>query len=384
MDIKEDKAMPTWDVSFDLRLAIDDPEIVRTVATVESMAAVIRRIPLPPSVQRSIDRLNILRAVKGTTGIEGTELTDDEVGRIMDASPGERVLPPSRQREEMEARNAEQVMKHIASELGSDPDLPLTEQLICTIHELTTSGIDYENNEPGVYRSHPVRAGTYVPPTTREEIVRLMGEFVRWFNEGPRRNWPAPVRAIVAHFYVVSIHPFGDGNGRTARAVESFLLYRGGINARGFYSLANYYYRFRDRYVALLDSVRFSSDHDLTPFVRFALDGLLGELEDVHSEVLAQVNIMAFTDLAREVLESRGRLGTKGGQRILNLLVALTAKPVSLTALRRGLHPLSRFYRDVSAKTLSRDIKFLLGEDLVIIDGDELRANLEVMSQFVP
>ena len=112
---------------------------------------------------------------------------------------------------------------------------------------------------------------------------------MRWFNEGPRRNWPAPVRAIAAHFYVVSIHPFGDGNGRTARAVESFLLYRGGINARGFYSLANYYYRFRHRDVALLDSVRFSSDHDLTPFVRFALDGLLGELEDVHGEVLAQV-----------------------------------------------------------------------------------------------
>ena len=376
--------MPRWDVSFDLRVAVEDPGIVRTLANIEAMSAVIRDIPLPPPVQRRIDRLNILRAVRGTTGIEGTELTEDEVGRIMDASPGERVLPASRQRDEMEARNAERVMRYVADELRRDPGLPLTEELICTLHDLTTSGIDYENNEPGVYRSHLVRAGTYVPPTSREEIVHLMREFVRWFNEGPPQHWSAAVRAVVAHFYVVSIHPFGDGNGRTARAVESFLLYQGGINARGFYSLANYYYRLRDRYVALLDSVRFSGGRDLTPFVRFALDGLLSELQDVHKEILAEVKVIAFRDFAREALTLTGKLNTKGGQRMLNLLVGLTFGPVSLAALRRGMHPLSHLYGDLTPKTLSRDLKLLRSEELVVVEGDDLKANLDVMSQFVP
>ena len=96
-----------------------------------------------------------------------------------------------------------------------------------------------------------------------------MEQFIEWFNTGPPALWPASIRAIVAHFYVVSIHPFGNGNGRTARAVESFVLYSGGINVRGFYSLANHYYRNRDRYIDLLDSTRFDGAHDLTPFVLF-------------------------------------------------------------------------------------------------------------------
>src|SRR4030042_2131185 len=245
--------MPKWDVSFDLRVGVDDPDIVKALTRIEAMAVVVRDIPIPPGAQRRIDRLNILRAVVGTTGIEGAELTDDEVGRIMAASPGERVLPPSRQREEMEARNAERVTRYVAEALEKDTDLPLTEQLVCTFHELITSGIDYENNEPGIYRSHPAHAGTYVPPRDREDIQRLMKGFVQWFNRGEPLYWPSPVRAIVAHFYIVSIHPFGDGNGRTARAVESFLLYQGGINARGFCSLANHYYRNRDRNIGLLD-----------------------------------------------------------------------------------------------------------------------------------
>ena len=76
-----------------------------------------------------------------------------------------------------------------------------------------------------------------------------MTEFVEWFNSGVAASWDPVVRAVVAHFYLASIHPFGDGNGRTSRAVESFLLYGAGVNARGFFSLANYFYRNRQEYV---------------------------------------------------------------------------------------------------------------------------------------
>jgi len=284
----------------------------------------------------------------------------------------------------MEARNAGSVMTYVAKALHEDPDLPLTEQLICTFHELITSGIDYENNEPGIYRSHLAHAGTYVPPRHREDIQRLMKTLIQWFNTGQPLYWPSPIRAIVAHFYVVSIHPFGDGNGRTARAVESFLLYQGGINARGFYSLANHYYRNRDRYIALLDSVRFSADRDLTPFVRFALDGLLVGLEEVHEQIIDEVRVIAFRDLAREVLDRQDKLGTKGGIRLLGLLYGLAREPVRLTDLRRGSHPLFQFYRGLSQKTLKRDLDFLFEQNLVALEDDNLRANVDVMDQYVP
>ncbi|MEX1253219.1 MAG: Fic family protein [Dehalococcoidia bacterium] len=276
-------------------------------------------------------------------------------------------------------------MEYVAEVIRGNPATPLTEAMICRIHELTTEGVDYPHNEPGHYREHPASAGTYVPPRTGDEIRSLMKQFIQWFNEGPPRAWPTPVSAIIAHFYVVSIHPFGDGNGRTSRAVESFLLFRSGINARGFYSLANFYYQNRAEYVALLDRVRFETNGNLTPFVRFALNGLVEELTGVHRAVLDEVKIIAFRDYARDLLMAQRKLGTKPGERLYHFLLGLAGEPeVSLTALRRGGHWLSESYRNVTPKTLSRDLNFLLSNHLVVVDGDTIRANLDIMNEFVP
>jgi len=376
--------MPTWDVTFDSRVYLTSPEVVTAVAKIDALAAVIRNIPIPPFVQDKIDRLNILRAIRGTTGIEGIELSAEEVARIMRSPPTKRALPASREREEKEVRNAEHVMWFVVEAVRKDPSTPLTEQLVCKIHELTTEGIDYPNNRPGHYRDHALSVGTYVPPQTGDEVRRLMAELIEWFNEGPPRSWPAAIRAVVAHFYVVSIHPYGDGNGRTARGVESFLLYQGGVNARGFYSLSNYYYRNRQEYVSLLDHVRFETKGDLTPFVRFALSGLVSELEAVHEEVLQEVTVIAFRDYARETLMTQGRMGTKPGERMYHFLLGLAEEPVSIAALKRGKHPLSQFYRGVTSKTLTRDLNFLRSHGLVIVNRGEIRANLDVMKQVIP
>ncbi|GAH52540.1 unnamed protein product [marine sediment metagenome] len=212
-----------------------------------------------------------------------------------------------------------------------------------------------------------------------------MGEFAKWFNTDARVAWDPIIRAIVAHFYVVSIHPFGDGNGRTSRGVESFLLYLAGVNARSFYSLANYYYQHRHEYVRFLDHVRFETNGDLAPFVLFALKGLVSELQQVHAEVLTNVKRIAFRDYAREELASHDKLGSSVGERMSNLLVYLSdGEVVSLKAIRSGKHTLSGLYHKLTTKTLSRDINFLRQHELVIVEGDKLRANLDVMTRYTP
>ena len=164
--------------------------------------------------------------------------------------------------------------------------------------------------------------------------------------------------------------------------MESFLLYRAGVNARGYYSLANYYYQHRPEYVELLNYVRFASDPDVTPFVDFALTGLAAELREVHREVLASVRIFAFRDFARETLLGEGRLGTKTGERQLMFLFALVGEEVPLQDLRQGAHPLARFYRGVGAKTLSRDLNYLRDLGLLVLEQGVLRANVERMDRF--
>ena len=209
--------MPRWDVHFSMYVRVDDPEIVRLVAQATALASVIRGIPISPNVQRRIDRLNIMRAVRGTTGIEGTELTEEEVQEVLAAPQSEPVLSGGREREEREVRNADHLMREVAVYLDGLPNAPLTEEIIRWLHRMVTEGIDYPGNVPGRYRARAVNVGDYQCPD-HSLVPDLIAEFTRWLNTGPPRHWDTVVRAVVAHFYVVSIHPFGDGNGRTSMA----------------------------------------------------------------------------------------------------------------------------------------------------------------------
>ncbi len=374
--------MPSWEVHFDLNLQVNDRRIIQDLAKIHALAGVIRRIPISPLIQQRLDRLNILRAVRGTTGIEGVELSEDEVRRILDSPPGVLALEPGRGREELEAKNAEALMLHVGEYVRNNPAEPISETLIMEFHHILTQGIDYQHNVPGRYRNHPVNVGAYRPPPDGNQIRQLMAKFIHWFDTGAPASWDPVLRAIVAHFYVVSIHPFGDGNGRASRAVESFLLYKAGVNVRGYYSLANYFYQNRSEYIYNLNHVQMRGGTDLTPFVAFALKGLVQELEAVHAEALAEVSIIAFRDYARQILDARGRLGTSAGERQLRFLIAIARNPVSLKELRSGGHPLSRFYRNVTTRTLMRDISFLKEQNLIIAEGDELKARVDLMTQF--
>ena len=374
--------MPSWNVQFNLNLQVNDRRIVQDLARIHALSGVIRGIPIPPFVQRRLDQLNIRRAVRGTTGIEGTELSEQEVSRVLDSPSGVPTLGPGREREEQETRNAEALMIYVGEYVRRDPTAPISEALILQFHRILTQGIDYPHNEPGRYRSHSVVVGAYRPPETGDQVRRLMTEFVRWFNSGSPTSWDPVLRAIVAHFYMVSIHPFGDGNGRTARAVESFLLYKAGVNVRGYYSLANYFYQNRSEYVYNLNHVQTRGQTDLTPFVVFALEGLVQELEAVHSEVLAEVRIIAFRDYARQVLDDKGRLATSAGERQLRFLIELARGPVSLRELRSGGHHLSRLYRNVTTRTLMRDINFMKEQGLIVAEGDLLKARVDLMSRY--
>lgn len=367
--------MPTWDVRFNLPLDLSDTRLLAALARAEALSSVIRGVHISPYVRERLDRLNIVRAVRGTTAIEGADLSEEEVARVI-ASP-EPVLGSARQRDEQETRNAELVMRHISRVLHLDPKAPLSEDMICRINEILTDGISYANHTPGHYRSHGVTAQTYVAPRTGEEVRRLMSEFVQWLNSGPCLRWPPIARAIAAHFYLVSIHPFGDGNGRTSRAVESYLLYQADINAFGFYSLANFYYRHRDEYMAKLDEVRFKAGN-LTPFVQFAVDGLVEELEAVHREVLAYIEKLSFRDFASEALR-QARLSAKTHQRLSQLMSFVSEDPIPLRSLRDGTHSAAGLYRGASIRTLERDVAELESLRLVVRAEGVVRANLAAL-----
>lgn len=381
--------MPRWSVHFHAAVDFSDQELVQLVARIEALAWLVAEIPLPPAVREEANRLNIVRAVRGTTGIEGANLTEGEVGDILAATPdNEPVLGAARAREEAEARNAAQVMDYIRETVTSSPESDLGEEHVREMHRLTTAGIEYPRNTPGSYRGVPVAAGDYQAPPPGE-VDDLMGRFFEWFPETRDRDrWPECVRAVAAHFYLISIHPFGDGNGRTSRAAESFVLYGSGINSLGFYSLANFYYQHRPEYVEMLDRARFVHDNgraefiDLTEFVKFALGGLREELESVHIEALGFVRQLAFIDYATQTLRLDERARAAVTERRLGLVRALASGPIDMSGLRDRRHPASLLYGGATNKTLTRDINYLRDMDLIRVEQGRVLANLELMNQF--
>lgn len=377
----------SWTVTFPPKLDLVNPELQRLLAHAQALSGVIRQIPLPPRTKEKFNRLNILRAVRGTTCIEGAELSETEVEAVV-ATPDQHILPPSRQTEETEARNAYAVMQYIAELVKANPNAAITEELIRELHRQMTQDIPYPQNQPGEYRKIAVRVDTFRPPAPLE-LPALMQQLVRWLGEEPQASWDRVVRAVVAHFYLVSIHPFADGNGRTARALESFLLYQGGINTRGFYSLANYYYRLRTEYFQHLNQARSTQATDLTPFVLFSARGLVEELEGICKEVLQQVRLIAFRDYARGLLARAKNLRATNRSRLQRLLLGLlelqtqgNQTGVTLAQLRAGEGLLAALYEEKSPATLTRDLKFLSQHRLIVVDKGVVRANLDLMGEF--
>ena len=376
--------MPSWDVHFDVRVRVDEPRLVRAVERSRAIAETIRSIPVTTNVRKRLNALNIARAVRGTAAIEGTRISEEEALEVLDASADVRVLPPDRSRDEREARNAQAVLEFVRRELRSNSERRLDEPLIGEIHRLTTEGVPYKGNEPGQYRNHAVSAGDYRPPPSGDEARRLMTAFVRWFDEGAAAAWDPIVRAAIAHFYVVSIHPFGDGNGRASRGVESFMLYRAGINAFGFYSLANFYYQNRDAYVDALTAARFQSGGDLTDFVLFAVEGLASELELVRRELMAMIQVIAFREYARQELEGVPGLGEQRRARMLRLIRVLTSAKLAQVPYESvdASAIMAEVYRRVGARTAQRDLRTLLDHELLVERDGQVVPNVEIMSAF--
>jgi Fic family protein len=366
--------MLTWNVHFDVQLNLADVELQRTLARAQALADVIREIPLPPKVQRRLDRLDVF--------------SSSEADAIAGDVPTEQA--DARRDEERQARNAHEVRRFICRTLDEDPGHPVTEELIQELHRRMLVGLDDAALRPGVYRDRPAEVGDYVPPAP-SEVPRLMADLVDWLGE---QTLDAVVQAVLGHFFLVSIHPFLDGAGRVATAVESFLLYRragegGGVNARGFYSLANFYNRRRREYLRLLNAVRADPENDVTPFVLFAARGLVEELEGVRDEVLRHVRVIAYRDYVRGHLSRHAKLRAGSRARLqrfvlslLDLQVHAGRRAVPLKELRQGEGLLAALYAEKSPGVLKRDLRFLRAEKLITIENDGVRANLELMREF--
>ena len=165
---------------------------------------------------------------------------------------------------------------------------PLTLADLMTMHRMVTDGARGEY-APGALRSLPVQVGRREvgglhmgAPTNW--LPRLMNEYVQFITSERLCSLHPVIHALVAHFFLVTIHPFGDGNGRVSRLLTAGILLQRGYNVHGgFYALSDYFYLNDIKYHSMLHKCWQSPPFDLTAFVAFGMEGFVMELRSISS-----------------------------------------------------------------------------------------------------
>lgn len=180
--------------------------------------------PLPPALVRNLDDWFRVELTYTSNAIEGNTLTRRETAIVLEKglTVGGKTL-----REHLEATNHSQAIDAVNALIGKKPS-QLTSHHLLAIHALILRGIDDLN--AGRYRNIPVRiSGSAVVMPNPVKVPDLMEEFFRWLTA---RSSLHPVAfATEAHYRLVTIHPFVDGNGRTARLLMNLLLLMRGYPA---------------------------------------------------------------------------------------------------------------------------------------------------------
>ena len=304
---------------FDYRL--DHSSLLDPLIKIEAHKLAADKLVLAQEWITQLDRLNRVRAVYGTTALEGNPLSEPEVSHQMDLADRDIDHPPSGRlsKEQIQIWNASRAQDWVKKRF-SPGALPVGMEDLMTMHRMVTEGSDENHNIPGAFRSQSVQVGS--PElggvhigAPHERLGSLMEEFISFLNWQKLQSENPVIRALLAHFFLVTLHPFGDGNGRVSRLLESGILFQGGYNVHGFYGLSNFFYRNGDKYKTLLQQTRRTSDNfDVTPFIKFGVEGFASELEGINNFVKTKTNRVMY----RQMLLSNFNKRVSTRRRMLN------------------------------------------------------------------
>lgn len=364
-----------WE-EFRFEYRLDGSAFQTQLITIEAHRLAADNLVLAPEWRDQLDRLNRVRTVYGTTAIEGNPLSEPEVSRQIELADQEsRVgLPTALSKDQMQIRNASRAQDWVKERFAPGTP-PIEMNDVLAMHKMITEGSDENQNIPGRFRVQSVRVGTEELGgvhigAPHERLGSLMEEFIAFLNSRRLQREHPVIRALVAHFFLVTLHPFGDGNGRISRLLESGILFQGGYNVHGFYGLSNFFYRNGDHYKTLLqDSRRTPGSFDVTPFVRFGVEGFASELEGINNFVKAKTNRVMYRQMLvsnfnKKVSERRRMLNQREYQLLLWLLDETEpADPFSENPSRRiGTVELLNSgyvrgaYSNVTARTFAREL----------------------------
>jgi Fic family protein len=333
---------------------------------------------LRPELASSLHMAYLVKGVHATTAIEGNTLTESQVKEVIEGA----VLRPSKEYLAQEARNVIAGFNEITGEVAQDHQPSLSAEQLCHINELVQRGLDVGDHvTPGEYRTASVGVGTYLAPPA-EDCHYLVKEMFTWltgpeFQHDKDRMAIGILKAVIAHLYVAWIHPFGDGNGRTARMLEFQILVSSGVPSPAAHLLSNHYNLTREQYYRELERSSSTPDGNIMPFIHYALQGFIDGLEEQLESVRDDLETLVWRG---EVDRAYGYECSKTDQRRKRLACHLFEAQAPRMASTLIKDPsVGAWYVDRTTKTLVRDLNDIASHGLIEKVQTGWRARSEIV-----
>lgn len=349
--------LPTHWLRYDIRA------LVGVLTDAKAGVLSLTTMPIQRGWVEELQALQLKREVAGTSRIEGADFTENELEEALRETPEQLLTRSQRQ-----AHAAIKTYRWIAS---LPDDRPIDADVIRRIHSLIVTGADDDHCPPGVLRGKDQNVVFGRPPHRGVEggleceraFARLMKAVKQDFL-----GHDLLIQALALHYHFAAMHPFLDGNGRTARAVEALMLQQAGLRDSLFIAMSNYYYDEKEAYLTTLREVR-KREHDLTPFLHFGLKGIAQQCQRLFREIRRNVSKALYRnvmhDLFKRLESDRKRVLAKRQLAVLEVLLERDA-----LELERLVATVDRHYFQLKnpIKALIRDVNQLISLGAIIAE----------------
>jgi len=262
--------------------------IVKMLVSIAETKATIERARILPKQELKLRRQALVRMSHSSTAIEGNQLNAYEVEALL----GRKKIDAP-ERDIFEVQNYLRALKYIEEVVQKKQSI--TEKVLLKIHKLVTDKT-LSREQSGHYRKSPVyvvrrKVGLptevmYTGPEAKK-VPTLCADFIRLINESEKADINPVIVAGIVHQEIAAIHPFADGNGRTARAMATLILYKMGYDFRRLFALEDYYNKDRPKYYKAINigKTYLARKVDFTPWLEYFVLGFKDEIDNVKRKV---------------------------------------------------------------------------------------------------
>lgn len=379
---------PLWQshpwISFSIDLRSLPPPVWMKFGEARSKCEHLKGVPLIPTVSRELHQIFLAKGVHATTAIEGNTLSEQEV---LDIVKRRDKTPKSQAYLKKEVENVIAAANKVLDSVERAGASHITVKDVKAYNKLVLNGLAVEDYTiPGEISKVQVGVHGYRGLAVQhcEEALQRLCDWLNTGFQSDKENAAVYglIKAIVAHIYLVWIHPFGDGNGRTARLLEVRFLLEAGVPSPAGHLLSNHYNKTRSEYYRQLSTAS-KNGGNLCGFIEYAITGFIDQIRDQLQMVkLQQWHVTWINYIHEQFLE----VSSPSKKRQRDLAISLTENGglVSKKQMRRITIKMAEAYASTSDKTISRDLNDLIRMGLVEKIGDEYRARKEIVLQFLP